>query len=177
MVLTRERPVHRHLPVLVDRVTELLAPRAGAVLVDATLGLGGHAERLLGAGAIVVGLDRDPQALAAAGERLAGAGERLRPLRASFADLAEAVGSAGFDRVDGVLYDLGVSSLQLDEAGRGFSYRADAPLDMRMDPDGPVSAADVVNDYGVDELARVLRTWGEERFAGRIARAIDDARR
>ena len=179
MVLTRERPVHRHLPVMADRVTELLQARPGALMVDATLGLGGHAGRLLGAGASVVGLDRDPQALAMATERLAAAGARLRPLRASFADLAEAVGAAGVQpgRVDGVLYDLGVSSLQLDEAGRGFSYRADAPLDMRMDPDGPVSAADVVNDYSVDELARVLRTWGEERFAGRIARAIGDARR
>jgi 16S rRNA (cytosine1402-N4)-methyltransferase len=172
-VLTRER----HLPVLADRVTELLRPRPGAVLVDATLGLGGHAERLLDAGATVVGLDRDPHALAAAGERLAGAGERLRTVRASFADLAAAAAEAGVDQVDGVLYDLGVSSMQLDEAGRGFSYRHEAPLDMRMDPDGPVSAADVVNDYPVEELARVLREWGEERFAGRIARAIGDARR
>jgi 16S rRNA (cytosine1402-N4)-methyltransferase len=150
------------------------------VLVDATVGLGGHAERLLEAGATVVGLDRDPHALAAAAERLAAftpAQGRLRLVRASFADLAEAVAEAGVGRVDGVLYDLGVSSLQLDEAGRGFSYRQDAPLDMRMDPDGPVTAADVVNDYSVDELTRILRTWGEERFAGRIARAIDDARR
>jgi 16S rRNA (cytosine1402-N4)-methyltransferase len=173
MVLTRTR----HLPVLADRVTGLLRPVVGAVLVDATLGLGGHAERLLGAGATVIGLDRDPHALALAGERLADAGPRLRTVRASFADLAEAVAGTGLERVDGVLYDLGVSSMQLDEAGRGFSYRHDGPLDMRMDPDGSVSAADVVNGYPVDELARVLRAWGEERFAARIAEAIGDARR
>jgi 16S rRNA (cytosine1402-N4)-methyltransferase len=168
----------RHVPVLADRVTELLRPRPGAVLVDATLGLGGHAERLLAAGATVVGLDRDPHALAAAGERLAGAaGARLRTVRASFADLGEAVAATGAGPVVGGLDDLGVSSMQLDEAGRGFSYRQDAPLDMRMDPDAPVTAADVVNHYPVDDLARVLRTWGEERFAARIARAVGDARR
>jgi 16S rRNA (cytosine1402-N4)-methyltransferase len=167
----------RHTPVLADRVAELLRPRPGAVLVDATIGLGGHSERLLAAGATVVGLDRDPQALALARARLAGAGDRLRTVKASFAELAEALASAGSDRVDGVLYDLGVSSLQLDEPERGFSYRHDAPLDMRMDPTTGPTAADVVNGYPVALLARVMREYGEERFAGRIAAFIDVARR
>jgi 16S rRNA (cytosine1402-N4)-methyltransferase len=167
----------RHVPVMADRVTELLRPASEMVVIDTTLGLGGHSERLLEAGATVLGLDRDPQALAAATDRLAGHGDRFRPLRSSFSDLAEAVAGAGFDRVDGVLYDLGVSSLQLDEAERGFSYRFDAPLDMRMDPEHGVSAAEVVNTWPVAELTRVLRAYGEERFAPRIARFIDDARR
>jgi 16S rRNA (cytosine1402-N4)-methyltransferase len=176
MVLTR--PAHQ--PVMVDRVTGLLRPRPGGVYVDATLGLGGHAERLLEASAPdgrVVGLDRDPAALALARERLAWAGDRLETVAASFADLAEVAGRLGLDPVDGVLYDLGVSSLQLDEPERGFSYRADAPLDMRMDPTTGITAAEVVATYPRAELARILREFGEERFAGRIARVIDEARR
>jgi 16S rRNA (cytosine1402-N4)-methyltransferase len=165
---------------MVDRVTGLLRPRPGGVYVDATLGLGGHAERLLEASAPdgrVVGLDRDPAALVLARERLAWAGDRLETVAASFADLAEVAGRLGLDAVDGVLYDLGVSSLQLDEAERGFSYRADAPLDMRMDPTTGITAAEVVATYPRAELARILRELGEERFAGRIARVIDEARR
>jgi 16S rRNA (cytosine1402-N4)-methyltransferase len=176
MVLT----ARRHQPVLLERAVELLRPRPGGVYLDATLGLGGHAERLLEASAPdgrVVGLDRDPAALAAAGERLAWAGERLVPVAASFADLAEVAADLGLEQVDGILYDLGVSSLQLDEPARGFSYRADAPLDMRMDPTRGVTAAEVVNTYPRAELARVLRAYGEERFAGRIARFVDEARR
>jgi 16S rRNA (cytosine1402-N4)-methyltransferase len=169
-----------HLPVMVDRTVELLRPRPDGVYLDATLGLGGHAERLLEASAPsgrVIGVDRDPAALALARERLAWAGERLVTVAASFADLAEAVAEAGVERVDGVLYDLGVSSLQLDEAERGFSYRVDAPLDMRMDPTGGITAAEVLASYPRSELTRVLRVYGEERFAPRIARFIDDARR
>ncbi|HKE98554.1 MAG TPA: 16S rRNA (cytosine(1402)-N(4))-methyltransferase RsmH [Actinomycetes bacterium] len=166
-----------HTPVMADRCTGLLRPRPGAVIVDATLGLGGHTERLLSAGAEVIGLDRDPDALELAGERLAGHGARLRAVHASFADLAATLAGLGVRTVDGVLYDLGVSSLQLDEPERGFSYRHDAPLDMRMDPTTGPSAADVVNTYPVAELARVLRAYGEERFAGRIARFVDQARR
>ena len=176
MVLTAAR----HLPVMLDRTVELLRPRPDGVYLDATLGLGGHAERLLEASAPsgrVIGVDRDPAALALACERLAWAGERLVTVAASFADLAEAVAEAGVERVDGILYDLGVSSLQLDEAERGFSYRVDAPLDMRMDPTRGITAAEVLATYPRSELTRVLRVYGEERFAPRIARFIDDARR
>jgi 16S rRNA (cytosine1402-N4)-methyltransferase len=176
MVLTAVR----HHPVMVERVVELLRPRQGGVYLDATLGLGGHAERLLAASAPdgrVIGVDRDPAALGLARERLAWAGERLVPVAASFADLAEVAARAGVGTVDGVLYDLGVSSLQLDEPARGFSYRADAPLDMRMDPTGGITAAEVLNTYPRAELARILREYGEDRHAGRIARFIDEARR
>jgi 16S rRNA (cytosine1402-N4)-methyltransferase len=177
MVLTAAR----HHPVMLDRVVELLRPRPGGLYVDATLGLGGHAERLLRASAPdgrVVGLDRDPAALALARERLAWAGERLVAVAASFADLAEVAARLELAAVDGVLYDLGVSSLQLDEAARGFSYRADAPLDMRMDQTGGgITAAEVLNTYPRAELARILREYGEERHAGRIARFVDQARR
>jgi 16S rRNA (cytosine1402-N4)-methyltransferase len=169
-----------HQPVMLARCVELLRPRPQGVWVDATLGLGGHAEALLAASepaGRVIGLDRDPAALAQARERLARFGERLVAVAASFADLGQVAEELGLAAVDGVLYDLGVSSLQLDEPARGFSYRHDAALDMRMDPSGGVSAADVVNTYPRAELARVLREYGEERFAGRIARFVDEARR
>jgi 16S rRNA (cytosine1402-N4)-methyltransferase len=169
-----------HQPVMADRVTQLLRPRPGGVYLDATLGLGGHAERLLHASAPdgrVVGIDLDPHALALARERLAWAGDRLVTVAASFADLAAVAGRLGLAAVDGVLYDLGVSSLQLDEPDRGFSYRADAPLDMRMDPTSGITAAEVLATYPRAELARILREYGEERFAGRIARLLDQARR
>jgi 16S rRNA (cytosine1402-N4)-methyltransferase len=177
-VLTAER----HLPVMADRAVELLRPRPGGVYVDATLGLGGHAERLLEASAPtgrVIGIDRDPEALALAGERLGhalGAGGRLLTVAASFADLAEVVAGLGVEAVDGVLYDLGVSSLQLDRPERGFSYRADAPLDMRMDPTTGITAAEVLATYSRADLTRVFRSYGEERFAARIARFVEDAR-
>ncbi len=170
----------RHLPVMADRTVELLRPRPGGVYLDATLGLGGHAERLLEASAPdgrVVGLDRDPAALALARERLAWAGERLVTVAASFADLAGVAAELGVGRLDGALYDLGVSSLQLDEPDRGFSYRVDAPLDMRMDPTGGTTAAQVLDTYPRAELTRVFRVYGEERFASRIARFVEDARR
>ncbi|HEX6678967.1 MAG TPA: 16S rRNA (cytosine(1402)-N(4))-methyltransferase RsmH [Actinomycetes bacterium] len=169
-----------HQPVMLHRCVELLRPRPGGIVVDATLGLGGHAEALLAASepdGRVVGLDRDPAALALARERLARFGERLVAVAASFADLTRVAAELGLAAVDGVLYDLGVSSMQLDEAARGFSYRHDAPLDMRMDPSGGMTAADVVNTYPRAELARVLRDYGEERFAGRIARFVEAARR
>ncbi|HEY6709685.1 MAG TPA: 16S rRNA (cytosine(1402)-N(4))-methyltransferase RsmH, partial [Actinomycetota bacterium] len=169
-----------HQPVMTDRVAELLRPRPGGTYLDATLGLGGHSERLLEASAPdgrVVGLDRDPAALALARQRLAWAGDRLQAVAASFADLAAVAARLGIEAADGVLYDLGVSSLQLDEAGRGFSYRADAPLDMRMDPTGGITAAEVLATYPRADLARILREYGEERFAGRIARLLDEARR
>jgi 16S rRNA (cytosine1402-N4)-methyltransferase len=172
-----------HVPVLLDRVTELLAPalRApGAVLVDATLGLAGHSLALLAAhpGLRLVGLDRDPDARAEAAARIEAAGhtDRVTLVPAVFDELPEVLDRLGLAEVHGVLFDLGVSSLQLDRPSRGFSYSTDAPLDMRMDPSAPRTAADVVNTYSRGELTRVLRVYGEERFAGRIAAAIERER-
>ena len=168
-----------HVPVLLDRVTELLAPACaadGAVLVDATLGLAGHSLALLRAhpGLRLVGLDRDPDARAEATRRLtdAGVADRATVVPAVFDELPEVLDRLGLTEVQAVLFDLGVSSLQLDRPDRGFSYAADAPLDMRMDPSAPRTAADVVNTYPAADLARVLRVYGEERFATRIAQAI-----
>ncbi|MDN5751472.1 MAG: 16S rRNA (cytosine(1402)-N(4))-methyltransferase RsmH [Pseudonocardia sp.] len=172
----------RHTPVLLTRVTELLAPavadpgRAGKppVLVDATLGLGGHAAAMLAAHPqlTLVGLDRDPDALALAGRRLVAYSDRTHLVHAVYDRIADVVDDLGLGPVDGVLFDLGVSSLQLDADERGFSYSRDADLDMRMDPTTGPTAADVLNTYPVPELARVLREYGEERFAGRIAKAV-----
>ncbi|MCW2503628.1 MAG: ribosomal small subunit methyltransferase [Actinomycetia bacterium] len=166
-----------HVPVLLDRVLALLDPAiAGrpATVVDATLGLGGHTSALLAAHPelTVVGLDRDPEALRRSAERLAKYTGRTHLVHAVYDELPGALAELGIDRVDGVLFDLGVSSLQLDEAGRGFAYAQDAPLDMRMDQSAGVTAQDVVNTYSAAELARVLREYGEERFAPRIAAAI-----
>jgi 16S rRNA (cytosine1402-N4)-methyltransferase len=166
-----------HVPVLLDRVLALLAPAlAGrpSVVVDATLGLGGHAEALLGAHPrlTLVGLDRDSAALASSQQRLATYRERLHLVHAVYDRMPEVLQSLGMDRVDGVLFDLGVSSMQLDVADRGFAYARDAPLDMRMDQQNGPTAADILNSYSVRELARVLREYGDERFALRIAQAI-----
>jgi 16S rRNA (cytosine1402-N4)-methyltransferase len=171
-------PVPGHLPVLVDRVVALLTPAlsagAGPVAVDATVGLGGHAAALLAAAprARLVGLDRDPHALRVAAERLAAERDRVTLVQAVFDELPEVLNRLGLAAVQAVLFDLGVSSLQLDEPARGFSYATDAPLDMRMDPGSGRSAADIVNGYGAKELTRVLRDYGEERFARRIAEAV-----
>jgi 16S rRNA (cytosine1402-N4)-methyltransferase len=167
----------RHQPVMLERVVELLAPALdveGAVAVDGTLGMGGHAEALLEAcpGAVLVGIDRDREALALAGERLARFGDRVHLVHAVYDQLAEALADLGLGPVRAVLLDLGVSSLQLDEDDRGFAYRVDAPLDMRMNTADELTAADVLNTYDVDDLARVLRDYGEERFARRIAAAV-----
>jgi 16S rRNA (cytosine1402-N4)-methyltransferase len=167
----------RHVPVLRERSVALLAPalvEPGAVVVDATLGLGGHSEALLehNPQARLVGIDRDPQALELAGRRLAPFGERVHLVHAVYDAIPEVLADLGIPAVQGVLFDLGVSSLQLDEADRGFAYAVDAPLDMRMDPGAPLTAAQVLNTYDADDLARVLREYGEERFAARIARAI-----
>ncbi|MEO3759106.1 16S rRNA (cytosine(1402)-N(4))-methyltransferase RsmH [Mycobacterium sp. B14F4] len=175
---------HGHVPVLLDRCVELLRPALtrrssdgdGAVLVDATLGAGGHAERFLTElpGLRLIGLDRDPDALWIAGERLAQFGDRVVLVRTRYDGIATAVRESahGTAEADGVLFDLGVSSMQLDRAERGFSYAADAPLDMRMDPDAELTAAEVVNTYDEKRLSRVLREFGEERFAARIASQI-----
>ncbi|HEX6445833.1 MAG TPA: 16S rRNA (cytosine(1402)-N(4))-methyltransferase RsmH [Streptosporangiales bacterium] len=167
----------RHIPVMPERVLALLAPALaapGAVLVDATLGFGGHSELLLRAhpGLRLVGLDRDPAALRASGERLGGYAGRITLVHAVYDQLPRVLDELGHAQVQGVLFDLGVSSVQLDERERGFAYSYDAPLDMRMDPTSGVTAADVVNTYGADELARVLRVYGEERYAQRIAAAV-----
>jgi 16S rRNA (cytosine1402-N4)-methyltransferase len=175
---------HGHLPVLLDRCVELLTPALtrehadgeGAVLIDATLGAGGHAERFLTElpGLRLIGLDRDPDALWIAGERLAQFGDRVMLVRTRYDGIDGVLAETGYwtSQVHGILFDLGVSSMQLDRTARGFSYAADAPLDMRMDPDAALTAADVVNTYDEKALARVLREFGEERFAGRIAARI-----
>ncbi|MCP2169550.1 16S rRNA (cytosine(1402)-N(4))-methyltransferase RsmH [Goodfellowiella coeruleoviolacea] len=166
-----------HVPVLLDRVLELFAPALTgrpAVVVDATLGLGGHAEALLTAHPHLrlVGLDRDPQALELSGRRLAPFGDRATLVPAVYDELPAVLDRLGLSSVDGVLFDLGVSSLQLDATERGFSYARDAPLDMRMSLGTGSTAADVLNTYSVGELTRILREYGEERFAGRIASAV-----
>ncbi len=166
-----------HVPVLLDRVVALLAPaleRDGSVLVDATLGLGGHSEAVLSRfpATRVVGVDRDPDALALAGERLAPFGERFTGVHAVYDELPDVLTGLGLRTVDAVLFDLGVSSMQLDVRERGFAYAEDAPLDMRMDGTAGRTAADVLNSYDVDELTRVLREYGEERFARKIAAAV-----
>ena len=171
-----------HVPVLLERVLGLLAPAlAGkpAVAVDATLGLGGHAEALLRAHPqlTLVGLDRDQDALARSRDRLAPFGDRIHLVHAVYDAMPDVLASLGLPGVDGVLFDLGVSSLQLDVAERGFAYSQDAPLDMRMDRSRGVTAAEVVNGYSVPDLARVLRDYGEEHFALRIAQAIERARK
>jgi 16S rRNA (cytosine1402-N4)-methyltransferase len=175
---------HGHIPVLADRCVELLTPALtrlnadgeGAVLIDATLGAGGHAERFLTElpGLRLIGLDRDPDALWIAAERLAQFGDRVMLVRTRYDGIQGVLAETGYrtSQVHGILFDLGVSSMQLDRTARGFSYAADAPLDMRMDPDAALTAAEVLNTYDEKTLTRVLREFGEERFAGRIAAQI-----
>ena len=164
-----------HVPVLLEEVMELLAPERGGIFVDGTLGGGGHAEatltRMPQSGRLI-GIDRDWDAVAAATERLRPFGERFQALHGNFFDLPALLASLDIGGVDGILFDLGVSSHQLDTAERGFSYHADAPLDMRMDRTAPLSARDVVNGYSFEQLCRILREYGEERFASRIADRI-----
>jgi 16S rRNA (cytosine1402-N4)-methyltransferase len=168
----------RHQPVMVDEVVELFRPVPAGVVVDATVGGGGHARALLEAHRqlTVVGLDRDPAAIEAATHTLRAFGDRASVRQARFDHMKTTLREMGHESVAGALFDLGVSSPQLDEPDRGFSYRADAPLDMRMDRAQPTTAAAVVNGYSQADLARVLATYGDERFAGRIARAIVAAR-
>jgi 16S rRNA (cytosine1402-N4)-methyltransferase len=168
---------HQHVPVLLDRVADILAPSFAVdrpVFVDGTLGLGGHSEALLSRfdDLVVIGVDRDPEAISRAGERLARFSDRLILVNAVYDQIPQVVADAGFRTVSGVLFDLGVSSLQLDAARRGFSYAQDAPLDMRMNPDEGVSAGEILNTYSAAELTRILREYGEERFASRIAQSI-----
>lgn len=166
-----------HVPVMLDRIVELLVPALadeGSVILDCTLGLAGHASALLQAApnARLVGIDRDPDALAVAGERLAPYGDRATLVRAVYDEIPDVLADLDLHGVDAVLMDLGLSSLQIDTASRGFAYAVDAPLDMRMDRTSPVTAETIVNTWDQGELVRILRTWGEERFADRIARGI-----
>jgi len=167
----------RHVPVLRDRIVELLAPaleQPGSVMVDATLGMGGHSESVLERcpNVRVLGIDRDREALVLAGERLARFGDRFTPIHAVYDELPRVLTDQGLSSVSAVLLDLGVSSLQLDEQERGFAYRHDAPLDMRMDQSGGMTAADVLNTYSLTDLVRILHDYGEERFAKRVATAV-----
>jgi 16S rRNA (cytosine1402-N4)-methyltransferase len=166
-----------HLPVMCREVVELLRPERGGVFVDCTLGLGGHARALLEAGATrLIGLDRDEAALAIARAALAPFAGRAEFVHADFRDLDALLELRGLDVVDGVLADLGVSSMQLDEPGRGFSFRRDEPLDMRMDRTQGETAADWIRTADETELARVIFEFGEERYSRRIARALVEAR-
>jgi 16S rRNA (cytosine1402-N4)-methyltransferase len=170
-----------HTPVMLDRTIELLAPAIevdGAVLVDATLGMGGHSRAFLERfpKLTIIGLDRDTDALGIARKRLAPFGDRARFVHTVYDGIGEAVRAEGYDEVHGVLFDLGVSSLQLDRAERGFAYSKDAPLDMRMDVTSGRTAADVIAESSEEELRRIFQEYGEEKLAARYARAIVRAR-
>ena len=165
------RPFH-HVTVLAAEAVEALQPAAGKTLVDATLGGGGHSERMLQSGATVWGIDQDPAARAAAKKRLAPWAEQLHVLAGNFRDVCTLLRSNGVEQVDGLLADIGISSPQVDEAERGFSFMADGPLDMRMNPAAPRSAADIVNSAAEEELADILWQYGEERASRAIARRI-----
>jgi 16S rRNA (cytosine1402-N4)-methyltransferase len=167
-----------HEPVLTAEAMALLAPERGGLFVDCTVGLGGHTQALLEAGASkVLGLDRDRDALGMAGERLTAFGERVELVHADYRDLPRVLDERGVAGVAGALADLGVSSMQLDAEGRGFSFRRDEPLDMRMDQSQGPTAADLLRQAGEEELANVIFEHGEERYSRRIARAIVNARR
>ena len=170
-----------HDPVMIDRIVELLSPalqRPGAVYVDGTLGLAGHASAILAANpeARLVGIDRDPDAHEVARERLGALADRATLVQAVYDELPDVLTDLGIGSVDAILLDLGLSSLQIDRTERGFAYRVDAPLDMRRNPTQGSTAADVLNTYSAGELARILKWYGEERFADRIARAVVAAR-
>lgn len=163
-----------HVPVLLEECMQALDIRDGGVYVDCTAGGGGHSSeiaRRMGGGRLI-SLDRDDEAIAACTARVGALTDRFTVVKSNFEFLGDVLDGLGVESVDGVLWDLGVSSHQLDEAGRGFSYMADAPLDMRMDTSSPLSAADVVNGYSADDLARVIAEYGEEKFARRIAQRI-----
>ncbi len=167
----------RHEPVLAAEVVELLAPGKGGLFVDCTVGLGGHAQALLDAGAArVLGLDRDPNALAIARVTLARFGDRVELVHADYRDLARLLDERSVAGVNGALADLGVSSMQLDSEGRGFSFRRDEPLDMRMDQSRGETAADLLRTSAEDDIANAIFQFGEERYSRRVARAIVNAR-
>lgn len=169
----------KHLSVMPREVLELLAPRPGGVYLDGTVGGGGHSFLIMEAccgDAQLVGLDRDPAALARATQVLAPFGDRVQLRHRNFSEMAQVAAELGVESFDGILLDLGVSSHQLDAAERGFSFRGDAPLDMRMDPTCGKTAAEVLAESSAEELTRIFREYGEERFSGRIARRIVEGR-
>ena len=167
----------RHEPVLLDEVVSLLAPARGGTFVDCTTGLGGHSSALLENGATrLIALDRDEDALRAAAERLAPFGDRVELVHSDYREIGSVLQQRGIDAVDGILADLGVSSMQLDQEGRGFSFRRDEPLDMRMDRSQGPTAADLLADVDETDLANVIFQYGEERHSRRVARAIVRAR-
>ncbi|HUO06408.1 MAG TPA: 16S rRNA (cytosine(1402)-N(4))-methyltransferase RsmH [Candidatus Binataceae bacterium] len=167
-----------HVPVMVEEVRGLIAAHGPLAFVDVTVGAGGHSEAILRATeARMLGLDRDAAAIAAAGQRLSEFGDRVVLRQADFGEVESEMKAAGFDAADGILADLGMSSIALDDASRGFSFRHDGPLDMRMDQRQPLSAKDIINEESEEELARIIYTYGEERASRRIARMIVEARR
>ena len=166
----------RHAPVMLRECVDMLQVAAGQRYIDATLGGGGHSEAILQAGGQVLGIDRDPFALEYAGARLAGFGEQFRVVHGNFHDVLALAQEQDWTDCAGILADLGVSSFQLDEKARGFSYQEEAPLDMRMDTTQVLTAWDVVNTYETNRLAAVIREYGEERWAARIAAFITAAR-
>src|SRR5919109_245088 len=182
-----ERPSERrpivtddHQPVMVEEVLHFLAPRPGGIYLDATLGAGGHAEAILratGGRCTLIGVDRDPHALGRARHNLRPYGAAVKLAGTDFSDLSWLLASHETPAVDGILADLGMSSMQVDDPTRGFSFRREGPLDMRMDPSQRLTAGDVVNSYSTEDLSGILRTYGEERYSDRIARAIVASRR
>lgn len=169
---------YAHRPVLLRESIDALAIKPDGIYVDGTLGRGGHSEEIAKriTGGRLIAIDQDSQAIEEAGKRLAPYGDRITTVKGNFRELARILDALGIDRVDGMLFDLGVSSPQLDDADRGFSYRNDAPLDMRMDRSARFTAQELVNTWPEAELKRILRDYGEERFAGRIAGQIVRAR-
>lgn len=168
-----------HTPVLLQETIGWLQPQSGGLYIDGTVGLGGHAAAILSCASPdgrLLAIDRDPQALELARRRLAEFGERVVFAQAHFETMGEIAARHGFRGVQGVLLDLGASSLQLDDAGRGFSFQHEGPLDMRMSPDAPTTAAEIVNTWPEEELARIIYGYGEERHSRRVARAIVAAR-
>ena len=161
---------------MVQEVLRFLAPGPGKAIVDATVGTGGHAEAILERGAELIGIDRDPLALEVARERLSRFGDRCRLIQGNFRDLYEILRNQGIEEADGVLFDLGMSSFQLEDPKRGFSFLKEGPLDMRMDPSQDLTAYEIVNRWPEQDIARILREHGEERYAGRIARTIVKSR-
>jgi 16S rRNA (cytosine1402-N4)-methyltransferase len=168
------------VPVLKQKVLDLLKPEPGSVIADCTIGEGGHAEAILekiSPGGMILGIDKDPEALEVASKRLERFGSAVKLTKADFKDVDKALLEFGIDKLDGILLDLGLSSLQLEKAHRGFSIKIDADLDMRMDSQAPETARDLVNKLGEDELDRIIKEYGEERYHRRVARAIVRARR
>lgn len=171
-----EEPMGYHVPIMADEVVALLRPAPGLIFLDGTAGGGGHTERFLKAGATVVALDQDADAIAHCAERFSDMGQRLKLVRTNFSRAAEALDGLGIDKIGGALLDIGVSSHQLDTAERGFALMKDGPLDMRMDQSAPLSAADLVNTAEVSELTRIFFEYGEEPRARQIAAHIATVR-